>query len=117
MFPTAKDFVQPVSVTIKAGAALSDAVDIRRYPNAGYVLAGAWTAASLGFKVSLDGVNFYPLRNAAGALVEMASVGASEGRSLPSDVAPFQYVKLWSETAGSDVNQAADRVFTVGTKG
>jgi hypothetical protein len=117
MYPTTKDFNPSVPVVIPNGAALSDAIDVRRYPNACYILNGNWTAASLGFQVSLDGVNFYPLRNAAGTLIEYTlTTTPSEGRALPAEIAAFQYVKLWSETGGVGVNQGAARTFVVGTK-
>jgi hypothetical protein len=117
MFPTAKDFTRPITVTIKSGTALSDLIDLRRYPNAGYTMPAAWTAASIAFKVSYDGVNFFSLKNAAGTLIEHATPASGDARALPAEVASFYFVKLWSETGGTGVNQAADRVFLVGTKG
>ncbi len=116
MFPTAHDFSKPATVTIKNGQALSDLIDLRRFPTGGYVMPAAWTAASIAFKVSYDGVNFYPLKNAGGTLIEHTTPAINEARALPAEAASFYFLKIWSETGGANVNQAADRAFVVGTK-
>jgi hypothetical protein len=106
------------NVVIAAGAALSDAVDIRNFASFGWAINGSWTAASLAFQVSIDGVTFFPLQTAAGALIEHAmTTTPNAGRSLPVEALPFSFVKLWSETAGASVNQAGARTFSIGVKG
>ena len=114
MFPIARKF-EDLKVTIKNGAALSNTIDMRHYANAGYTLPSGWTAASLAFKVSVDGAVFYPLKVAAGTLIEHAS--PADGRAFPAEALAFPFVKLWSETGGSDVNQTADRTILVALKG
>ncbi len=117
MFPTARDFSQPITVTIKNGQALSDLIDLRRFPSAGYIMTAAgWTAASIAFQVSYDGVNFFKLKGATGSLIEHTTPAINEARAFPAEAASFYFVKIWSETGGANVNQAADRTFAVGTK-
>ncbi len=116
MFPTAHEFSKPATVTIKNGQALSDLIDLRRFPTGGYVMPAAWTTASIAFKVSYDGVNFYPLKGATGSLIEHTTPAVGDARPFPAEAASFYFLKIWSETGGANVNQAADRAFVVGTK-
>ncbi len=116
MFPTARDFSNPITVTIESGMALSDLIDLRRFPSGGYVMPAAWTTASIAFKVSYDGVNFYSLKNAGGTLIEHATPAAGDARAFPAEATSFYFLKIWSETGGANVNQTADRAFVVGTK-
>ncbi len=101
--------------TIPNGTALSESIDKRGLSGGSVQFPATWTAANMAFKVSNDGTNFFPLKDATGILEELAGLptAAGEGRALPDDLYAFNYFKLWSQTAGSDVNQGADRVFAV----
>ena len=108
---------QVITTIVPNAGALSPAINIKDFDSGAFIIPAAWTAASLAFKVcdTISGT-YVPLRDKAGALIEMTSMptAASEARLLPAEVfnsAPF--VKLWSETAGADVTQGADRVFTL----
>jgi hypothetical protein len=106
-----------VTLTIASGAALSEAVDMREYAGGVLRLPAAWTAASLAFQHS-DTANgtFQPLYKSDNSLVEM-TVAASRDYALPDQLFGCAFVKLWSETAGSNVNQGADRAFALHLKG
>ncbi len=115
-------FVQKVNVSILNGAALSQAFDLRDLVgDAGLVgVPSAWTAAAIGFKVSdsIDGT-FSPLRDETGALVEVSGVqtAAAGWYKLPDALKGAFYAKLWSENAGADANQGADRAIVLVGKG
>jgi len=96
-----------VTLTIAEGAALSDVLDFRFYAQGVVHMPDAWTAASIGFKVSPTPTGtFLPLYDAAGTLVEVTPA-VDKAYLLPAGVAGAGYVKLWSQTEGSDVVQVA----------
>lgn len=102
-----------VTVTIAEDAAESGAVNASPLATTFQaVYIPAWTAASLGFKVcdTVDGT-FAPLRDETGALIEVTGIqtAAAGWYRLPLELLAAPFFKLWSETAGSDVNQGADR--------
>ena len=79
------------------------------------VLSAAWTAASLGFQIA-DGpkaASWAKLRDEDGAIVEITGLVAGDAFVAPSTTSGLFWLKLWSQTAGANVNQAAERVLTV----
>jgi hypothetical protein len=114
--------INRVNVTIANGAAVSDPIEMANYfGNLGMVrVPGAWTGASMGFQVSdaLSGI-YSPLRDETGGLIEVTGIqtAAAAWYKLPDALRGALFVKLWSETSGSGVNQAADRILTVVVKG
>ena len=109
-------------VTIGAGAAESSAFSL--WPligDAGLVgVPSVWTAAAIGFKVSTEQAGtFVPLRSETGAIVEITGVQAAAAAwyKLPDALKGAMWVKLWSQTAGVDTNQAAARSLQVMAKG
>ena len=110
-----------VSLTIAINTAESEAVSLVDFVgDAGLVMVPAWTAASLGFKVcDTPGGTFAALRDEYGALVEVTGIqtAAAGWYKLPAGLRGARYVKLWSETAGSDTNQAAARSMAISVKG
>ncbi len=105
-----------VLATIPTGTAVSNAINYRDFATGGFIMPGAWTAAAIAFKVSSDGITFQPLKVAAGTLLELATGAINEARPLPAELAGFAFFQFWSETAGADTNQAADRVLQVHLK-
>ena len=106
------------SVTIANGAALSDAIDMRRYSFLVVHMPAAWTAASLGFHVSgsLAGT-FQPLYDDDGNLVQIDSPAASQTYSAPAAVGGAHFVKLWSQNgSGTNTNQGAARTLALNVK-
>jgi hypothetical protein len=61
---------------------------------------------------------FAPLRDEAGSLVQISGIQTSAAGwyKLPEGLRGAQYVKLWSQSAGVDANQAADRALVVMAK-
>lgn len=106
-----------VTREIASGAALSSAIDMRPYAAGVVQIPSAITAAGLGFHVcnTIDGT-FVPLYDHTDALVEIAALTVSRMYELPPEIFACAYVKLWSQTSGSGVNQGADRTFIVGLK-
>lgn len=108
---------EAVSVTIASGQSLSAAVNLRGRAVCGVVMPASWSAASLTFQASADGVTFNNVwaQNTAGTMAEVEhEVAASRFVSIPAD--PFAgatHVRVRSGTAGSPVNQAAERVLSL----
>jgi hypothetical protein len=98
------------TVTIANGAALSDAIDMRRYSFLVVHMPAAWTAASIGFQVSDSlGGTYDPLYDDDGNLLEITSPAVDKAYTAPAAVAAAHFLKIWSETSGSGVNQGAER--------
>lgn len=102
-------------VTIAISAALSDPIDLSKYSGGVILMPAAWTAAGIGFKVSNSyGGTYVALIDAAGDEIEAAAAGVvSVAHPMPAAIFGFKYIKLWSETAGADVTQAAERVLNL----
>jgi hypothetical protein len=100
---------QSIIATIPNGEALSWPVSLQNFTSGTLHMPAEWTAADIGFYVS-DSLNgtYQPLLTAGGARVEL-SVTAGNSYALPNAAMSASFVKLWSQSAGVDVNQAADR--------
>ena len=103
-------------ITIANGEALSDAVVFKSYSKGIFHMPAAWTAADIGFYVSSepDG-NYLPLYDGANPVV-ISGPDADRSYPLPAGLAPAHYFKLWSNTAGVDTNQGADRAIIIELK-
>ena len=111
-----KRFYSSSVVTIPNGSAVSDVLEVREFAGGVVSMPAAWTAANIGFKhCAAPNGTFQPLRDATGALVEIVASAAGEF-VLPDALFACQFVQLWSESAGSNVNQGADRPITVSLK-
>ena len=99
-----------LTATIANGASLSDAVAISG-KLVGLVVPAAWTAASLTFQGSVDGVNFYNVYDdATERTIASASVVASHYIALTlTHWLGFTHIKVRSGTASAAVNQGAAR--------
>lgn len=106
----------PHTVTILNGAALSDGVVYKKYSKGVIHMPAGWTAADIGFYVSSE-VNgtYLPLYDGASPVV-ISGPAADRVFPLPAALAPALFFRLWSNTAGVDTNQGADRVITVELK-
>jgi hypothetical protein len=80
-------------------------------------MPAAWTTANLGFYTSptLSGT-YLPYYDDTGTLVQVTSVAASKAFSFPAALYPCRFVKLWSQTGGTVVAQAAARTVVVSLK-
>lgn len=105
-----------VLASFGAGQSETAAIGFRDFAAMGVSIGATWTAASLGFLVATDIAGTYrPLYDAAGDLVEVAAA-ASKAFAVPDEVFAFPYVKLWSQTAGVAVNQAAPTTLELALK-
>ena len=107
------------TVVIANGAALSGAFEFTGASGGIVDMPAAWTEAALGFHhCSTRGGTFQPLYKEDGTLVEitLATDPSDLSYLLPADVFPARFLKLWSETAGSGVNQGAARSLIVSVK-
>ena len=106
-----------LSTTIPTGTALSDAIDLRRWKNMVIHMPAGWDTASIGFQVSDSKAGtFQPLLDDAGTRIEITGVAVDQSYVVPAGVGGARFVKLWSQTAGVDVNQTADRDIKVDVK-
>jgi hypothetical protein len=106
-----------ITAAIANGAALSDAFRFSRFSSLIIRMPAAWTAASLGFHVSnSQGGTYVPLYDEDGSLVEITSPAVDKAYTAPAALAGAHWVKLWSETGGSGVNQAAARTLGLDLK-
>lgn len=96
------------TATIAAASSLSGAVALTGRVITGILLPPAWTAASLTLSVSLDGVTYADLHDAAGEVA--FTVGASSFVGvMVTGLLGFNYVKVRSGASAAPVNQAAQR--------
>jgi hypothetical protein len=102
------------TATILSGASLSDSIDLAEGSLVGVVMPAAWTAGGLHIAGSIDGTNFYPLFDTAANEIGVTTAIASYMYSFdPGLAVPPRYIKIRSGTAGTPVNQAADRTLYV----
>ena len=102
---------------IANGEALSGVIDFRDVAGAIVHMPGAWTAADLGFYVcdSATGT-FQPLYDETNTIVHIDGATAGRSHVVPADVFAARYVRLWSQNAGANENQGADRVLRLSLK-
>lgn len=113
------------SATIAAGAALSGQANLGEKQLVGIVMPAAWTAADITFQASADGgATWGELMTADGAPADAAaafqihSPAASQFIGLdPAKLRGANCLKLRSGTAATPVNQVAQAVLTLLTRG
>lgn len=102
-----------IAATIPSGATgLSAAIDLVAGRIVGIEMSAAWVAAGITFQVSMDGTNYFDLRNDAGTEVAITTDAAriiGFRGDLRSILEPFRYMKLRSGTSGTPVDQTASR--------
>lgn len=95
--------------TIAAGASLSDAVDLINYDLVALQIGANWTAASITFQSSEDGVEYSNVYDSGGTEISYAGAGAS--RFILVNTAHLgqfgRYIKIRSGTAAVPVNQVS----------
>lgn len=111
---------QSSAATITSGAAVSGKIDLSGGSGltmVGLLMPAAWTAAAIGFQITFDdGTTWFEAYTTAGVPLQIASPVAGKYHPLdPADFNSFAKFRLHSATAGTttDVNQGADRVFSV----
>lgn len=106
MFPVASNLV-----TIADGQSLSGKTYVGHGALVSVVIPTGWDAASITFRGSADGENFYDIYDYLGVEVE---IQAAASRMVAVDnFAGAPWIKVRSGTAGSPVNQTGDIVLTL----
>jgi len=107
-----------VTATIPNGTALSQEINLQDGVNdhrtlsiTGVVMPSAWTAAGIGFQLALSsGGIFQAAYDSDDALLEIAVAQASRTYLVnPVATVGMPYLKVWSQTGGTSVNQGAER--------
>jgi len=116
---TSESLISVENVTIAASGSLSGGANLNGRDNApaglrvcGIVMPAAWTAASMTFEVSMDGVTYQDLYDADGNEMTFTVAAATTLTLDPAIFAAMPYVKVRSGVSATPVNQAAER--TVG---
>lgn len=106
--------VSVATATIPISTALSDVIDFRGVSFMQIVMPAAWTAADLGFYVSAtrDGT-FGMLQDSGATRIECTGVAVNLRMQCPNTIAGSAFLKLWSQNAGVDANQAAERAIQI----
>jgi hypothetical protein len=100
------------TVTIAAGASLSDAADIRAGNVTMLLTPADWTPANTSFQVSSDGTTFTNLTESDGNEIHVA-MGANRAVLMPPALLPANYVRIRSGLAAHPVPQSSARTFTM----
>lgn len=108
------------TVTIAASTATTTAstpISLEDYAAMALVITstGAFTGSpKVAFKVSNEiAGTFYPLYGSTGNLLEVSAAVNGKAYECPDELFPWAFVKLWLETSGSYVAQAAAKNFLI----
>jgi hypothetical protein len=101
-----------LAVVIANGAAISNAIRVAGIQGGTFHMPAAWTAAAMGFQVSPSMGGTYTELWSGGARVNL-TVAAGVSYALPEAAVNAAYIKFWSQNAGVDANQGAERTFSV----
>lgn len=107
-----------LTTTIANGTAISSQmIDLVGVTLCGLIIPASWTAAGIGIKAASSATGtFLPVYNEIGTLVSITVNSSSCIILNAADFAGLQYIKLWSQTGGSDVNQVGDKIITLLTR-
>jgi hypothetical protein len=121
--PNATAFLDPstlpgdhksASVTIpNGGSIMADGVDLNQFTPVGVLLPAGWTSAGLSFAASPDGATYGALYDKDGEVMIATLAGGEYVVLDPLKFFGARWLKIRSGTAGSPVNQGADRVLTL----
>lgn len=102
------------NVKIASGASESGVLDLHDQVIVAIVVPDEWTAANITFLASnrVDGT-FDPVYDAAGTELEVTAAASRHIVLAPDSTRSFRFLKLRSGTAGTPVNQGADRTLRV----
>jgi len=103
--------------TIANGASLSDAINLRGEVLVGIEMPAAWTAANLTFQASMDNATYLNVYSAAGAELVVTAAASQFIWVDPSNFAGCRWIKVRSGTSGTPVNQGAERLVGLVSRG
>lgn len=105
------------TATISTGQALSQELDLlngasdtKHLSIIGVIVPATWTAADIAFQVTdTAGGTYQAVYDSTNTLLEITVTAGRTYALNPTITVGFPYVKIWSQSGGSGVNQAADR--------
>lgn len=103
-----------LTVTIPAGASVSNGVQLKNGRVVGFRMPAAWTAAGLSFDWSADGQTWNPVYDSGTERVRAADVN----RYLQESIEPwlgFPWIRIRSGTVAIPVAQVAQAVININT--
>lgn len=108
-----EDRSRSLEVLIPSGTALSDPIDMRGLSRMAIHMPAAWDPASIAFVAAqyVDGT-YTPVNDYSDTLIEIATPAVDTTYQSPL-LDGVRFVRLWSETAGVDVNQTGDRTLPI----
>jgi hypothetical protein len=110
--PVVSEAVETKTATIAISTSLSGAVDLGGRKLVAIVMPSGWDAASLTFQASPDGVTYFNVYD--GSSERTVGVAASYYSAFNiADWVGIRWLKVRSGTAGTAVNQTAERVLTL----
>jgi len=104
---------------IDASAALSAAVDFRKFTTGVYHMPAVWTAAQIGFQVCQTKAGTYlPLYDEVGTFITVTTTAVDTAMPLPPELAGAAWFKFWSQNGtATGVNQVAAATIDYDLKG
>jgi hypothetical protein len=105
---------ETIDFTIASGEALSAARHINNRIPCGIFMSAGWTAAVITLQTSLDNSTFYNIHEFDGSELTLT---VAAGLYVPLDTSRLlgigRYLRIRSGTAGTPVNQGAERVVSL----
>lgn len=100
---------QTLTATIAISTQVSTAIPIVDATAGSFLLPSSFTGTGLTFQVSVDGVTWVDLKNAAGSAVTAPSVAANAQLPIPAEAFSFKSLKL--KSGSSEVAARSITVF------
>jgi len=107
------------TLVIPAGSSLStEPIDMRRVVSGVVGVSASWTAADIGFMVSSGSVSSDAqlLHDSTGSVIQITSPSLGTAFEIPSSVFFSHYAWLFSQSAGTAVDQTASASLVVQIK-
>ena len=104
-----------ITATILSGASTTEEIDLEGHQLAAIQMPSAWTAAGISYLAATEsGGTFQAVYNNG---IEVTATVAASTCAVAADnalcLAPLRFIKIRSGTAGTPVNQTADRTLTL----
>lgn len=101
--------VTPIAVVLEAGETQTEAINIYGTTIVGLIVPTGMDNTEISFSVSVDGVNFYELRDENNTVIGIIIDASAAAYSIdPPNLYPWRFVKLVVDLAESE-----DKNFTV----
>jgi hypothetical protein len=110
--PVISQALETRTATIANAASLSDAVDLGGRKLVAIDMPSSWTAASLTFQASVDGVTYDDLYDGATERTLVVAASRYLAQAI-GDWVGVRFLRIRSGTAGTPVNQGGARTITL----